>query len=111
MGVALGYTLLAYESCLKGLNKLEANPQRLAEDLNSSWEVIAEPIQTVMRRYNIADAYDKLKELTRGKDGINRASLQAFINTLEIPVDEKQRLLQLRPDTYIGKAAELAKRI
>jgi adenylosuccinate lyase len=111
MGVALGYTLLAYESCLKGLNKLEANPQRVADDLNASWEVMAEPIQTVMRRYNIANAYDKLKELTRGKDGINRASLQAFINTLEIPEQEKQRLLQLSPDSYIGKAAELAKRI
>ncbi len=111
MGVALGYTLLAYESCLIGLNKLEANPLRLAEDLNASWEVLAEPIQTVMRRYNIADAYDKLKELTRGKDGISRASLQAFINSLEIPAEEKQRLLQLSPETYIGKAAELAKRI
>jgi adenylosuccinate lyase len=111
MGVALGYTLLAYEACLKGLNKLEANPQRLAEDLNSSWEVIAEPIQTVMRRYNIPDAYDKLKELTRGKDGISRASLKTFIDTLQIPAEEKQRLLQLSPETYIGKAAELAKRI
>ena len=111
MGVALGYTLLAYESCLKGLNKLEANPQRLAEDLNASWEVIAEPIQTVMRRYGIANAYDKLKELTRGQSGINRASLQAFIATLDIPEAEKQRLLQLSPDTYIGKAAELARRI
>jgi adenylosuccinate lyase len=111
MGVALGYTLLAYESCLKGLNKLEANPARLAEDLNASWEVMAEPIQTVMRRYNIANAYDKLKELTRGKDGINRASLQAFISTLDIPEPEKQRLLQLSPQTYIGKAATLAKGI
>jgi adenylosuccinate lyase len=111
MGVALGYTLLAYESCLKGLNKLEANPQRVAEDLNANWEIMAEPIQTVMRRYGIANAYDKLKELTRGKDGINRASLQAFVNTLNIPEAEKQRLLQLSPDTYIGKAAELAKRI
>jgi len=111
MGVALGYTLLAYESCLKGLNKLEANPQRLAEDLNASWEIMAEPIQTVMRRYNIANAYDKLKELTRGKDGISRVSLQAFINSLEIPTDEKRRLLQLSPETYIGKAVELAKRI
>ena len=111
MGVALGYTLLAYESCLKGLNKLEANPQRLADDLNASWEVLAEPIQTVMRRYNIADAYDKLKELTRGADGISRASLQAFINSLQIPAEEKQRLLQLSPETYIGKAAEMAKRI
>jgi adenylosuccinate lyase len=72
---------------------------------------MAEPIQTVMRRYNIANAYDKLKELTRGKDGINRASLQAFINTLDIPEQEKQRLLQLSPESYTGKAAELAKRI
>jgi adenylosuccinate lyase len=111
MGVALGYTLLAYESCLKGLNKLEANPQRVAEDLNNSWEVLAEPIQTVMRRYGIANAYDKLKELTRGQSGINRASLQTFIAKLDIPEAEKQRLLQLSPDTYIGKAAELAKRI
>jgi adenylosuccinate lyase len=111
MGVALGYTLLAYESCLKGLNKLEANPQRLAEDLNNSWEVLAEPIQTVMRRYNIENAYDKLKELTRGKGGINRESLGAFIQTLDIPAVEKQRLQALSPETYIGKAAELAKRI
>ncbi len=111
MGVALGYTLLAYESCLKGLNKLEANPQRVADDLNASWEVMAEPIQTVMRRYGIENAYDKLKELTRGQSGINRVSLQAFIATLEIPEAEKQRLLQLGPDTYTGKAAELAKRI
>ncbi|MDH2917658.1 MAG: adenylosuccinate lyase [Sideroxydans sp.] len=111
MGVALGYTLLAYESCLRGLNKLEVNAQRVTDDLNASWEVMAEPIQTVMRRYNIENAYDKLKELTRGQSGINRASLQVFINTLEIPAAEKQRLLQLSPDTYIGKAVELAKQI
>ena len=111
MGVALGYTLLAYESCLKGLNKLEANPHRLAEDLDNSWEVLAEPIQTVMRRYNIENAYDKLKELTRGKGGINRDSLHHFINSLEIPNDEKSRLFKLSPDSYLGKAAELAKRI
>ena len=111
MGVALGYTLLAYESCLKGLNKLEVNAARVAADLDASWEVLAEPIQTVMRRYNIENAYDKLKELTRGQSGINRDSLQAFINTLAIPDAEKQRLLQLSPDTYIGRAAELAKRI
>jgi len=111
MGVALGYTLLAYESCLKGLNKLEANPQKLAEDLNNSWEVLAEPIQTVMRRYNIENAYDKLKELTRGKGGINKESLAAFIQTLDIPEREKQRLQALSPETYLGKAAELAKRI
>jgi adenylosuccinate lyase len=111
MGVALGYTLLGYESLMKGLNKLEANPQRVAEDLNNSWEVLAEPIQTVMRRYNIENAYDKLKDLTRGKGGINRDSLAAFIATLDIPETEKQRLLQLSPSTYTGKAAELAKRI
>jgi len=111
MGVSLGYTLLAYESCLKGLNKLEVNAPRVAADLDASWEVMAEPIQTVMRRYNIENAYDKLKELTRGKSGINRESLAAFIATLNIPEAEKQRLLQLSPDTYIGRAAELAKRI
>ncbi|MCK9200089.1 MAG: adenylosuccinate lyase [Gallionella sp.] len=111
MGVALGYTLLGYESLLKGLNKLEANPQRVADDLNNSWEVLAEPIQTVMRRYNIENAYDKLKDLTRGKGGINKESLAVFIATLDIPEAEKQRLLQLSPATYTGKAAELAKRI
>ncbi len=111
MGVALGYSLLAYESCLKGLNKLEVNSARVSDDLNASWEVMAEPIQTVMRRYNIENAYDKLKELTRGQSGINRDSLRAFIETLAIPDDEKQRLLHLSPETYIGKAAELAKRI
>jgi adenylosuccinate lyase len=111
MGVALGYTLLAYESCLKGLNKLEPNPQRLAEDLGNSWEVLAEPIQTVMRRYNVENAYDKLKELTRGKGGINRESLHAFIATLNIPEEEKRRLRELTPASYLGKAAELAKRI
>ncbi len=111
MGVALGYTLLAYDSCLKGLNKLEANPARLADDLNASWEVLAEAIQTVMRRYSIENAYDKLKELTRGKNGISHDSLQAFINTLDIPAAEKQRLKQLAPDSYIGKAAELARKI
>lgn len=111
MGVVLGYTLLAYKSCLKGLNKLEVNPQRIAEDLNNSWEVLAEPIQTVMRRYNIENAYDKLKKLTRGKGGINRDSLHAFIHTLNIPEAEKQRLYVLTPATYTGKASELARRI
>ena len=111
MGVALGYSLLGYDSCMKGLNKLESNSQRMNEDLNDNWEVLAEPIQTVMRRYNIENAYDKLKELTRGQDGINRDSLRAFIETLDIPETEKQRLLQLTPDTYTGMAAELAKRI
>jgi len=111
MGVALGYTLLGYESLLKGLNKLEVNLLRVADDLDNSWEVLAEPIQTVMRRYNIENAYDKLKDLTRGKGGINRDTLAAFIATLDIPEVEKQRLLQLSPANYIGKAALLARRI
>ena len=111
MGVAFGYTLLGYDSCLRGLNKLEVNPARLAEDLDNSWEVLAEPIQTVMRRYGIENPYEQLKELTRGKGGINKASLHTFISGLEIPDDAKQYLLALSPATYIGKAAELVNRI
>ncbi len=110
MGVALGYALLGYDSCLRGLNKLEANPQRLAEDLDHNWEVLAEPIQTVMRRYNVPNAYEQLKELTRGKSGINRDSLHVFINALPIPDADKARLLAMTPATYIGKAVELARR-
>ena len=110
MGVAFGYTLLGYDSCLRGLNKLEINPVKLAEDLDNSWEVLAEPIQTVMRRYGIENPYEQLKELTRGKDGINQASLRAFIQTLQIPADAKQYLLDLTPASYIGKANELAKK-
>ena len=111
MGVGLGYTLLGYDSCLKGLKKLEANALRLQADLESNWEILAEPIQTVMRRYGVANPYEQLKELTRGKEGINQATLHAFINQLAIPDSEKQRLLQLTPSNYIGLAAELAKRI
>ena len=111
MGVALGYTLLGYESCLRGLSKLEVNPQRLADDLDNNWEVLAEPIQTVMRRYGVENPYEQLKELTRGKGGINRETLHAFIQTLAIPEGEKQRLLQMTPANYIGKAVELAKRV
>lgn len=110
MGVALGYALLGYDSCLRGLNKLEANPQRLAEDLDHNWEVLAEPIQTVMRRYNVPNAYEQLKELTRGKSGINRDSLHVFINALPIPDIDKARLLAMTPASYIGKAVELARR-
>jgi adenylosuccinate lyase len=111
MGVALGHTLLAYDSCLKGLGKLEANHAKLAADLDANWEVLAEPIQTVMRRYAVSGAYEQLKELTRGKDGINRASLASFILGLKIPEAEKKRLLKLTPATYIGKAVALAKKI
>ncbi len=111
MGVAFGYTLLGYDSCLRGLNKLEANPQRLNEDLDNSWEVLAEPIQTVMRRYGIENPYEQLKDLTRGKGGINKASLHAFIETLKIPAEAKQALLEMTPASYIGKAVDLVKRI
>ena len=112
MGVALGYALLAWDSCLKGLNKLEANRAAMTDDLDDNWEVLAEPIQTVMRRYNVAGAYEQLKELTRGKAGINRETLHAFIKGLSgIPEAEKQRLLALTPANYIGKAIELAQRI
>ena len=111
MGVAFGYTLLGYDSCLRGLNKLEANFDKLAEDLDASWEVLAEPIQTVMRRYGLENPYEQLKELTRGKGGINKASLHAFISTLNIPADAKKALLEMTPANYIGKAVELAKGI
>ena len=111
MGVGFGYTLLAYDSCLRGLNKLEINTAKLAEDLDNSWEVLAEPIQTVMRRYGIENPYEQLKELTRGKGGINKASLHAFISTLNIPADAKKLLLDMTPTSYIGKAVELAKRV
>ncbi len=110
MGVAFGYTLLGYDSCLRGLNKLEVNPSKLAEDLDNSWEVLAEPIQTVMRRYGVENPYEQLKALTRGKGGINKASLHSFIETLSIPADAKKRLLEMTPASYIGKATELAKK-
>ncbi|MBT9498499.1 adenylosuccinate lyase [Zoogloea sp.] len=110
MGVAFGYAVLAYDSCLRGLGKLEAEPARLAADLDACWEVLAEPIQTVMRRYGIANPYEQLKELTRGK-GITKEALQEFIGTLAIPEAEKARLMQMTPGSYTGKAAELAKRI
>ena len=109
MGVALGYSLLAYDACLRGLNKLEPDPKRLGADLDANWEVLAEPIQTVMKRYGIEDAYEQLKALTRGKGGINRDSLHHFIRGLAIPAAEKERLLNLTPATYTGLAAQLAK--
>ena len=110
MGVAGGYALLAYDSTLRGLNKLEANPQRLAEDLDACWEVLAEPVQTVMRRHGIANPYEQLKDLTRGK-GIDRDALRAFIATLAIPEADRQRLLAMTPASYVGLAAELARAI
>ncbi|MEO8157035.1 MAG: adenylosuccinate lyase [Betaproteobacteria bacterium] len=111
MGVALGYSLLAYDACLRGLNKLEPDAKRLGDDLNANWEVLAEPIQTVMKRHGIEDAYEQLKVLTRGKGGINRDTLHQFIRTLAIAPAEKERLLALTPATYTGLAEQLAKRV
>ncbi len=110
MGVAFGHTLLAFDSTLRGLSKLEANPQRLADDLNEAWEVLAEPVQTLMRRFGVPNPYEQLKELTRGK-GIEKNALRAFIEKLPVPASDRQRLLDMTPASYIGKAAELAKRI
>jgi adenylosuccinate lyase len=110
MGVALGYALLGYDSLLRGLGKLEVNREALAADLDHAWEVLAEPIQTVMRRYKLPNPYERLKELTRGKT-ITRGAIQQFIGTLEIPEDEKARLLEMTPGSYTGIGATLAKRI
>ena len=111
MGTALGYALLAYDSLLKGLGKLEANYTMLSSDLDANWDVLAEPVQTVLRRYGVSGAYELLKDLTRGKGGITRESLHEFIKTLTIPDSAKNSLLELRPATYVSKAIELAKKI
>ena len=109
LGVGLGHSLLAYESCLKGLSKLEVNAQAIAQDLDDAWELLAEPVQTVMRRYGLKNPYEQLKELTRGK-GITREALHAFIATLAIPDSEKTRLLALTPGQYTGLAVTLAQK-
>ncbi len=111
MGVALGYALLGWTSLRQGLRKLEVDRGRMAADLDANWEVLAEPIQTVMRRYGIANPYEQLKALTRGETGMTRESLHAFIEGQALPADAKARLLALTPSTYIGKAADLAKRV
>jgi len=108
-GVALGHALLAWTACLRGLAKLEADPARIAADLEANWEVLAEPIQQVMRRHGVEGAYEKLKALARGKR-LDRKRLAAFIRTLPIPAAAKKRLLALTPATYTGLAAELARR-
>ncbi len=110
MGVALGYCLLGYTSCSQGLSKLAVDSERLAADLDANWEVLAEPIQTVMRRYGVANPYEQLKELTRGKK-LSAANFHAFIDTLDLPEAEKHRLKALSPATYIGVAAALARRV
>jgi adenylosuccinate lyase len=110
MGVALGYAALAYQSLQMGLNKLELNREALDADLDAAWEVLAEPIQTVMRRYGVQGAYEKLKEVTRGKT-VTPEALHGLIRSLEIPQPEIDRLLALTPGSYVGKAAELARRV
>jgi adenylosuccinate lyase len=110
MGVALGYAVLAYQSLQVGLNKLELNEEALAADLDASWEVLAEPIQTVMRRYNVPGAYEKLKEVTRGK-AVRKEDLHALISALAIPAADKKRLLELTPARYVGLAASLASEV
>ena len=110
MGVGLGYTVLALQSLMVGLNKLELNEAALAEDLDNSWEVLAEPIQTVMRRYGVAGAYEKLKAVTRGQT-VHREDLHALINGLAIPQADKERLLAMTPGSYVGQAEQLARGI
>lgn len=111
MGVALGYCLLAYDSLARGLDKLEVNNLKIASHLDAGWDVLAEPIQTVMRKYGIDDAYEQLKELTRGKGGIERESLHAFIAQLSIPEADKKLLLALTPASYTGLANQLASKV
>ena len=110
LGPAFGHSVLAYDSAMRGIGKLEVNIAAIAADLDACWEVLAEPVQTVMRRYGIENPYEQLKELTRGK-GINQADLQVFIRGLAIPDDAKARLLEMTPSSYLGKAVELAQRL
>jgi adenylosuccinate lyase len=109
VGVAFGYSLLAYDSCRRGIEKLEANPARIAADLEDAWDVLAEPVQTVMRAHRVPGSYEKLKELTRGKGGITREDLHAFVRSLPIPEEARARLLALTPATYLGLAPRLAR--
>jgi adenylosuccinate lyase len=109
MGAAFGYCLIGYDACLRGLSKLEANPSRIAADLEGHWDVLAEAVQTVMRAHRVPGSYEKLKDLTRGKGGITREDLHAFIATLPVPEEARQRLLALTPSSYIGLAARLAR--
>src|SRR5690606_30380286 len=111
LGVALGYALLGWTSLAQGLAKLDVDPARLAADLDQNWEVLAEAIQTVMRRYGVANPYEQLKALTRGRTGITREVLEAFIDGLAIPDEPKRSLKALSPARYIGLAPVLARRI
>jgi adenylosuccinate lyase len=109
MGAAFGYCLVAYEACARGLDKLEADPSRIAADLEGQWDVLAEAVQTVMRAHGVPGSYEKLKRLTRGKGGITRKELHAFVRLLPIPAEARARLLALTPGTYVGLAPRLAR--
>ena len=111
IGLAFSFSLIAYKSCLKGLTKLEINKIKINQDLDQAWEVLAEPIQTVMRKNGIENPYEKLKDLTRGNQNINKESLHSFIKILELPLEDKKYLLKLTPHNYIGKAILLAKKV
>jgi adenylosuccinate lyase len=110
LGVAFGHSVLAYRSLSLGLSKLELNEEALRADLDQAWEVLAEPIQTVMRRYGVPNAYERLKDITRGRT-VTAEALHALIGQLDIPEPERQRLLAMTPASYVGMAAELARRI
>jgi adenylosuccinate lyase len=110
LGEAFGHVLIGFASLDKGLGKLEVNPGRIAADLDASWEVLAEAVQTVMRRYGLPEPYEQLKALTRGH-GIDRESMRAFIQSLDLPADARQRLMELTPATYTGLATGLARDI
>ena len=110
LGTAFGHGLVATESLQKGLSKLKVNAERIAADLDGSWEVLAEAVQTVMRRYGLPEPYEQLKALTRGH-GITRDSMRDFVSKLDLPAEAKQRLMELTPGGYIGLAYKLAKDI
>lgn len=107
LGVGVGHSVLAYSSALRGISKLEADAAKMAAELDHTWEILAEPVQTVMRRYGVPEPYEKLKELTRG-NAVNQETMQKFVQKLEIPADAKAALLALTPATYVGNAAEQA---
>ena len=110
LGVAFAHSLIAYHSLLKGLSKVACDEAKLAADLDANWEVLAEPVQTVMRVHNVESPYEKLKELTRGKR-VDAEGMRTFVESLTIPADAKKRLLELSPATYIGHAAKLAREV
>ena len=110
LGTAFGHSLIAIDSLQRGLNKLSVNPEKLAADLDAAWEVLAEPVQTVMRRYGLPNPYEQLKALTRGH-GINETAMREFIQSLDLPADAKARLIAMTPASYVGLAEKLAKEI